>query len=61
MRQETKLNPDMREVLKHLVSYHVDQLLILQNHHRARSRAGRVAAKPRSGLRLVTASKRSER
>lgn len=58
MRQETKLNPDMREVLRHLVSYHVDQLLILQNHHRARSRAGRVSVKPRSGLRLVSTGKR---
>ena len=55
-----RLNPAMRQVLKHLVDLHTEQLLTLQNHARS-SRAGRVSAKPRSGLRLVTTSKRAER
>lgn len=54
-----RLNPEMRQVLKHIMTLHAEQLLTFQNHARS-SRAGRVS-KPRSGLRLVTTSKRAER
>ncbi len=53
--KEERLNPKMREVLKHLVDYHTDQLLIFQQHNHA----GRASAKSRPGrLRLVSTGKR---
>jgi hypothetical protein len=51
-----KLNPAMRQVLKHLVDYHTEQLLTFQTH--AHSRTSRVSKPRAGGLRLVTTEKR---